>query len=322
MPREHRLLITGANGFVGTWLQRELETRRLQDGIDLTVLTAGHGEVSGLTADVADKSQAMALVETSRPSAIIHLAAIAAPSDARKAPDRAWDVNFRGTMNLAYALMEFAPDARFIFAGSSEAYGASFIEKAGAPLDEDAALKPMGVYGATKAAADMLLGQLAYEGMKTIRFRPFNHTGPGQTDAYVVPAFAKQIAEIEAGLRPPILSVGNLSGFRDFLDARDVVRAYADAALGDLAPNVLGKAFNLSSGRPTQIRRILDLLIELSRVEVDIEIDPQRLRGSEVQTASGQNKAALAAFGWKPKFELRDTLNDVLAEWRQRVKSR
>ncbi|WFU12167.1 GDP-mannose 4,6-dehydratase (plasmid) [Rhizobium sp. CB3090] len=322
MPREHRLLITGANGFVGTWLQRELETRRLQGGIDLTVLTAGHGATSVLMADVSDKHQAMELIDTSRPSAIIHLAAIAAPSDARKAPDRAWDVNFRGTMNLAYAAMELAPDACFIFAGSSEAYGASFIDKAGAPVDEDTALKPMGVYGATKAAADMLLGQLAYEGLKTIRFRPFNHTGPGQTDAYVVPAFAKQIAEIEAGLRSPTLSVGNLSGFRDFLDVRDVVRAYADAALADSGADVLGKAFNLSLGQPTQIRQILDLLVELSGLQVNVEIDPLRLRGSEVPTASGQNHAAFTAFGWKPKIELRNTLNDVLTEWRQRVQSR
>lgn len=320
MSRQHRILITGASGFVGTWLQRELEARRIRHGADLAVLIAGQGELSGLTADISDKGQAAALVGQSCPSAIVHLAAVAAPSEARLAPERAWKVNFYGTMNLAYAAMEYAPDARFIFAGSSEAYGASFMES-GTPVDEDSALKPTNVYGATKAAADILLGQLSYEGLQTIRFRPFNHTGPGQTEVYVVPSFAKQIAEISAGLRAPTLTVGNLSASRDFLDVRDVVRAYADAALLETSANITGKAFNLSSGQATQIRRILDLLIELSGLQVDIEIDPLRLRGSEVSTASGNNEAALAALGWKPEIELRDTLGDVLQEWHQRIRS-
>jgi GDP-4-dehydro-6-deoxy-D-mannose reductase len=319
MPREHRILITGASGFVGSWLQRELDQRRLQYGSDLVVLTAGQGDASDWKTDITDRSQVMTLIRDSRPTAIIHLAAIAAPADARKLPQRAWDVNFQGTMNLAYATMGLAPEARFIFVGSSEAYGASFIDTANTPVKESVALKPMNVYGATKAAADVLVGQLAYDGLKSIRFRPFNHTGPGQTDAYVVSAFAKQLAEISVGAKPPRISVGNLSAFRDFLDVRDVVRAYAGAALIEDASDSLGGVFNLSSGRSAQIQSILDMLIEISGLKVDVEIDPQRLRGPEIAVAAGDNEAALAAFGWKPEIELSRTLGDVLKDWKIRV---
>jgi GDP-4-dehydro-6-deoxy-D-mannose reductase len=319
MPREHRILITGASGFVGSWLQRELDKRRLEQGSDLIVLTAGQGDVSDWKTDITDRDQVTTLIRNCRPTAIIHLAAIAAPADARKMPQRAWNVNFQGTMNLAYAAMELAPESRFIFVGSSEAYGASFIDAANAPIKESAALKPMNVYGATKAAADILVGQLAHDGLKSVRFRPFNHTGPGQTDAYVVSAFAKQLAEISVGAKPPRISVGNLSAFRDFLDVRDVVRAYADAALIEDVSDALGGVFNLSSGRSVQIQSILDMLIALSGLDVEVDIDPQRLRGPEITAASGDNAAAFGAFGWKPEIELSSTLGDVLDDWKIRV---
>lgn len=319
MPREHRILVTGASGFVGSWLLRELHQRKQQLGSDLTVWTAGQSEASDWKTEITDREQVTNLVRECRPTAIIHLAAIAAPADARKMPQRAWDVNFQGTMNLAYATMEYAPEACFIFVGSSEAYGASFLDAADRPIKEDAALKPMNVYGATKAAADVLVGQLAYDGLKAIRFRPFNHTGPGQTVDYVVPAFAKQLAEIASGRKPPQLSVGNLSAFRDFLDVRDVVRAYADAALNEAISGAFGRAFNLSSGRSVQIQSILDMLIELSGMDVVIEVDPKRLRGPEIAIAAGDNQAVFDTLGWKPEIDLRRTLSDVLEDWKTQI---
>ncbi len=319
MPREERILVTGANGFVGTWLRRELDRRQSEVGWNFTVIAIGQGSASDRTTDITDREQVADLIRSCRPSAIIHLAAIAAPAEARRVPQRAWNVNFQGTMNLAYATLEHAPEARFIFVGSSEAYGASFNEPAGVAVSEDRPLKPMTVYGATKAAADVLVGQLAYEGLKAIRFRPFNHTGPGQTDAYVVSAFARQLAEISSGVQPPRMKVGNLSAFRDFLDVRDVVRAYADSALLEVPAAAFGKAFNLSSGQPTQVQSILDTLIDLSGLTVEVEIDPQRLRGPEVAVASGNSDAAFKTLGWKPAIELRQTLADVLEDWKTRI---
>lgn len=309
-----RILITGANGFVGGWLRAELVERE----VPVEIFAVGHGAgAEGRTVDITDHVDVLRLVRECRPTAVVHLAAIAAPADARDAPRRAWAVNVNGTMNLAYAVMEAAPQARFVFVGSSEVYGASFNDTPTVPLDEDAALKPLNVYGATKAAADLMIGQMAHDGLKAIRFRPFNHTGPGQTEAFVVPAFAKQLVEVAAGRKPPVIDVGNLHVYRDFLDVRDVVRAYADAALVDL-PAAVGMTFNLASGRPVQIKALLDELIGLTGLDVEIRVDPDRLRGTLIETVAGNASAASEMFGWRPKIPLATTLRDVLDGWKRK----
>ncbi|MBD9491402.1 GDP-mannose 4,6-dehydratase [Ensifer sp. ENS11] len=317
MTLQHRILVTGASGFVGTWLMRTL--RELSAEVAVDVLAAGRGACCDVELDIVDRGAAVRVIRALQPTAVVHLAAVAAPLEARNDPSNAWSVNFQGTINLASAVLSEARNCRFIYAGSSEAYGQSFTQALDQPVNEDCPLKPMTVYGATKAAADIALGQMYFDGLRSIRFRPFNHTGPGQAELYVVPAFASQVARIEAGLSEPIIEVGNLSAYRDFLDVRDVVRAYALTALGGGGQSVEGQAFNLSSGKAVQIRTILDLLVRLSRLEIEVVVSADRVRPTDVKLARGDASAAARALAWTPKFELEETVVAVLDDWRARI---
>ncbi len=305
----HRLLVTGAAGFVGRHLADAVRAHPLAGDIELAPLADGQGA----TIDIRDAAAVEAAVAAFRPTAIVHLAAVASPREAAQEPDTAWAVNVMGTFNLAHAALRHVPEVRFVFAGSSEVYGAGFVAAGGRPVAEDMLLEPMTPYGATKAAADIMLGQMARQGLGAVRFRPFNHTGPGQTAAYVVSAFARQIARIERGWQEPLMRVGNLSVKRDFLDARDVVRAYLAAALDANGP---AGAFNLATGRPVAIASMLETLRGLSTVPVTVETDPALVRAGEVETICGDPARAQAAFGWRAEIPLEKTLADVLDHWR------
>jgi GDP-4-dehydro-6-deoxy-D-mannose reductase len=255
-------------------------------------------------------------VGAARPDACIHLAAVTAVADARRDPDQAWRVNLHGTLNLAQALLEHVPDCRLLFASSSEIYGRSF--EPGRPLDEMALLAPMNPYAVTKAAADLALGAMANDGLRVVRLRLFNHTGPGQSDAFVLPAFARQIARIEAGLQAPPLRVGGLDSRRDFLDVRDVCSAYV-ACLRRDAELPAAAILNVASGVPRCIGDILDELLGLAGLDIEVSTDSSRLRGVEIRTASGDAGMAREVLGWAPTVPWRQTLTDVLADWRARV---
>ena len=310
MDFEHRILITGANGFVGSWLLRELEQRKAHHAI--TVLPVGHGVTTFKTVDITDNMRVSDLIQETQPTAVIHLAAVAAPAEAQKAPYQAWDINVKGTMNLAYSVLKHVPNARFIYISTSEVYGASFLTAEGKSVSEQTLLQPLTVYGASKAAADIMIAQMVQNGLQAVRFRPFNHTGPEQTGSYVVPSFVRQIAEIRKGSIPPVMHVGNLHARRDFLDVRDVVRAYADAALNDI-PQAIGKAFNLATGEPVSIQSILDQLIHLSDMEISLAVDPQKLRDNDIPVASGNAEEVWSIYGWKPAIPFEKTLSDTLA---------
>ncbi len=298
------ILVTGSDGFVGGHLLARLAT----DFPDATLHAAAF--------DVTDVSAIDEAVARLRPDACIHLAAIAAIGEARDAPEHAWAVNLGGTLSLARALRRHVPDATLLYVSSADAYGSSFA--LGHPLDELAPLAPMNTYGATKAAADLALGAMAQDGLRVLRLRPFNHTGSGQSEAFVVAAFARQVARIAAGRQPPVLNVGTLDARRDFLDVRDVAAAYSLclARADTLAP---GTILNVASGEGRRIGDILDALLALSGVHATIEVEPARLRRAEIPLACGNAGLARTALGWAPAIPWETTLRDVLQDWRGRV---
>jgi GDP-4-dehydro-6-deoxy-D-mannose reductase len=306
----HRILVTGAGGFVGGHL--------------LPVLAAmlPQATVAAAQSDVTDAQAVQAELRAFQPDACIHLAAIAAIPAAQSDPDAAWRVNLRGTLTLARSLMAEAPGATLLFVSSADAYGQSFNHagKPGGMLDEQAALNPMNTYGATKAAADLALGAMAHAGLRIIRVRPFNHTGPGQSTAFVVPAFARQVARISAGLQPARLQVGALDPLRDFLDVRDVCAAYA-LCLRHAGSIASGTIINIASGTPRRVGDVLDELLAVAGVTAQIELDPTRLRPSDIPLAAGNPARAQALLGWAPAIPWRQTLTDVLTDWHNRIRT-
>lgn len=318
--KPHCILVTGADGFVGRWLlealSRRLPTKGHVVGAARDPLQAS-SDVEWVRLDVTDERQVDSAIAAVRPTCVIHLAAIAALQEARQAPRRTWAVNFEGTVNLTEAVLAHVPTARFLLASSSEVYGGTFKGSTG-PLDEQALLDPLDPYASSKAAADLLVGQMAREGLRAIRFRPFNHTGPGQRPDFVIPAFAAQIAQMEAGKQEPVIRVGNLEARRDFLDVRDVVEAYAAAALceGERAVPP-GTILNIASGVPRRIGDVLQDLVERASITIRVEVDPTRLRRNDVPLAYGNAGRARALLGWTPAISWQETIGDILDHWRK-----
>lgn len=298
-----RILVTGAAGFVGGHLTPLLH------------MMFPEAAIEAATFDVTDGDAVRAEIDRLQPSACVHLAAISAVPSAQADPDLAWRVNLGGTLTLARALAT-VPGCTMLYVSTADAYGHAFNE--GRPVDETAALCPVNTYGATKAAADLALGAMAKEGLQVIRVRPFNHTGPGQSPDFAIAAFARQITRIGAGLQPPILEVGALGSLRDFLDVRDVCRAYAVclARRGEIAS---GTILNIASGVPRRIGDILDEMLALARVSAEIRVEPARLRPSDIPTATGDAALVHRLLGWQPAIPWRQTLTDMLTEWRARA---
>jgi GDP-4-dehydro-6-deoxy-D-mannose reductase len=322
--RRERLLVTGAGGFVGGWaldaLRRRAPEALLVAGVSPSRADAARPTPPGvdrLTLDLRDRAAIDGALRDLRPTGVLHLAAVSDIAAARADPDACWAVNLGGAMTLGRAAQAHAPACRFVFAGTSEAYGGTFRDAAG-PLDETATLSPTNPYATSKAAADLLMAQFAAEGLATVRFRPFNHTGPGQDERFVAPAFAAQVARIEAGLAPPVLRVGDLEAERDFLDVRDVVDAYLIALLG-LRPLAPGVIINLASGAPRRIRSVLDGFLARSTRPITVEADPARMRPSDTPRTAGDARRARALLGWAPRTPWDATLDDLLAWQRTRV---
>jgi GDP-4-dehydro-6-deoxy-D-mannose reductase len=230
-----------------------------------------------------------------------------------------WQVHLDGALNLAETILARNSDCWLIHIGSALVYGES--AKTGLALNEQTLLAPMDEYAASKAAADLALGALTCRGLKCVRLRPFNHSGPGQGAGFVVPDFAMQIAQIEAGLAPPVVEVGNLDVERDFLDVQDVADAYA-LAVQKVALLKAGVILNIASGIPRRVGDMLEQLLAQSQVNIKLKKDPTRVRSTDLPRVVGNAERAREHLTWSPKRRFENTVVDVLNYWRARILAR
>ncbi len=264
--------------------------------------------------DIRDASSVTKAIEKSRPDYIFHLAAQSFVPTSWHAPAETLMTNILGELNIFEAVRELDLDSRIQIAGSSEEYGKVFENEV--PIEETNPLRPLSPYGVSKVAQDLLGYQYHQSyGLNIVRARAFNHEGPRRGDVFVTSNFAKQIAEIEKDLKEPLIEVGNLEAKRDFSDVRDIVKAYWLS----LEKGVPGEVYNICSGQTIKIKDMLDMLLSLSSVKVEIRQDPARMRPSDVLILLGDCTKFKEATGWEPEIPFKQTLEDLLNYWRERV---
>ncbi len=314
-----RALITGGHGFVGRHLASHLVS--CGDDVAVTYLAEVAEEENKnsislpktsqtLALDVTDKKAVDDLINLIRPDAVYHLAACAFVPDGEDNPQKVFNVNTFGTTNLLSAISKYSRDTRFLYVASGEVYGEP--RPGTLPFVESTPLRPLTIYGVTKAAADLATFKYAQtDGVHAVRVRPFPHVGPGQSDRFAIASFAKQVAMIKLGEAEPIIKVGNLETKRDYSDVSDIVRGYREALLNGSS----GEAYNLCSGKSYEIGELLNKLIEIAEVDVEIVEDPARLRKIDIAEAYGSFEKAQKDFGWKPRIDLDGTLHSIFAHW-------
>ncbi len=310
-----RALITGVGGFAGPYLLRELA--RQTDGALYGLSRAPHRAATAcvpVVVDLLDRARVLAAVAEIAPTHVFHLAAQSHVPTSHNDDGATLLNNIAGQVNLLDACRALPVPPRVLVVGSGEEYG--LVGPDESPLREDQPFRPTSPYAVSKVAQDLLGWQYfsAY-GLPVVRVRPFSHTGPGQSDRFAISAFARQIAEIEVGQRQPVVYVGNLEARRDYLDVRDVVRAYHLA----LVRGEPGEVYNVGGGRVVAIGEALAMLLALSSCAIAVETDPARLRPADVPLFAADSARLRAATGWAPQIPFAQTIGDILDWWRERV---
>ena len=317
-----RVLITGITGFAGShladyilanhpgvevfgivrWRSRMENVLHIRDKVEL------------IEADLKDIVSLQSCLAYVKPDRIFHLAAQSFVPASWKCPAETFAINAIGQINLFQAALSLKLMPRIQIAGSSEEYGQVYPDEI--PMKETNPLRPLSPYAVSKVAQDMLGWQYFRSyGLPIVRTRGFNHTGPRRGDVFVTSSFAKQIVEVEKGKRKPVIHVGNLEAKRDFTDVRDVVLAYWLC----LEKGEPGEVYNIGSGKALSMQEVLDTLLSLSKVKVKVEVDPKRLRPSDVPILLSDCTKFRKLTGWKPKIPFKQTMSDLLDYWRERV---
>ena len=302
-------LVTGASGFAGSHLVDELlavePSVAAWSGRSGRAPAVDEPRVRWTAVDLLDREAVARALAELRPSAIYHLAGVAHVGESWFEPERALRVNVMGTHHVLEGMRTAGLECPVLVTGSALVYRPSTE-----PITEDHPIGPSDPYGVSKLAQEMLALRAGHAPVFVVR--PFNHAGPRQSAAYVTSSFARQIAEIEAGQRDPVVCVGNLESRRDITDVRDTVRAYRML----LQHGRPARPYNVCSGRAYRVRDLLDALVGLSHRSIEIEIDPSRLRPSDNPVVAGDHSRISAETGWTPEIPIERTLDDLLNYWR------
>lgn len=308
-----KALIIGAAGFVGNYLIDHIQKSCIWS-IVVTKLPHEIIEKSGIEIcdlDILEMESVYGLLKDVHPDYIFHLAAQSSVSLSWKKPGLTVDVNIKGCLNVMDAVRALDYKPGLLLIGSGEEYG--YVRWEEVPISEDNVLRPGNIYAATKACQNML-GQIysrAY-GMNIMMVRAFNHVGPKQAPIFVVSDFCKQVAEIERGIKEPVIRVGNLSAKRDFSDVRDVVRGYV-LLMNHGKP---GEIYNIGSGKAVAVQKVLDIILGLTDKEIRIEVDSSRLRPVDIPIIEADIHKLEETTGWRIQIPLEQTIKDTLNYWR------
>jgi GDP-4-dehydro-6-deoxy-D-mannose reductase len=318
-----RVLITGITGFAGSHLAEYVLAEHPASEVFGTMrwrsrtenIKGIESQIQLIECDLRDQSSVKDLIHRVRPDRIFHLAAQSFVPSSWNAPAESLTTNIIGQLNIFEAVRSTEINPWIQIACSSEEYGLVYEDEL--PIRETNPLRPLSPYAVSKVGQDYLGYQYFKSfGLKVVRTRGFNHDGPRRGDVFVSSNFAKQLATIEKGKKPPVIHVGNLEARRDFTDVRDMVRGYWLALDGKCEP---GEAYNLASGKDYSIQGVLDALIEMSGVEVEVRQDPERLRPSDVPVLIGDASKFRKATGWEPRIPYEQTLKDMLDFWRAEI---
>lgn len=317
-----RVLITGITGFTGSHLADYILANHSNVEVFGTIRWRSRREnichieekIGLFEADLKDIVSLEKCLAEIKPDRIFHLGAQSYVPFSWNCPVETFTINSIGQINLFEAILSLKLSPKIQVAGSSEEYG--FVYPDEVPMKETNPLRPLSPYAVSKVAQDLLGWQYFKSyGLRIVRTRGFNHTGPRRGEVFICSTFAKQIAEIEKGEREPIIYVGNLEAKRDFTDVRDIARAYWLC----LEKGEEGEVYNIGTGKAYAMKEVLDILLSLSKVNVEIEVDPLRLRPSDVPILLSDCTKFVNLTGWKPKIPFRDSLQDLLNYWRERV---
>jgi GDP-4-dehydro-6-deoxy-D-mannose reductase len=313
-----KILVIGDTGFVAGYLLPYLAERFPECSLYGMARHAPEDRstaVEHLRGDITSINEVTEVVKGVLPDIVINLSSFSSVSGSWAAPVACHQINYFGVLNLCLAIVEHVPNAKLIHVSSLEVYGGN--EDPSVCYSESSPLGPRSPYAVSKAGSELLVQQYgASHGLHYTILRPSNHTGPRRKPLYVLSGFAKQLAEIKRGLRQPVLSVGNLNVHRDFVDVRDVVRAYSFVSMSDRANQQI---FNVCSGTTHPISWLLDRMIDAAGVNVEIRIDPGRFRPTDANYIRGNNSKIKDVTGWRPEIPIETTLQDLLAFWEESI---